>query len=84
MYTEKLFEVTKLRLHTGLEGFDSPEAYRVFKTTGGPALGVVGKNFTPTQPQFIHDAFIKCLEDKGIDTDDITFREIKGGRKNYV
>ena len=79
MTTNQLFEVTKLQLHTGLEGFDSPEAYGVFKTTGGPALGVVGKDFTPTQPQFINEAFNKCLEGKGIDIDGLKFRELKGG-----
>lgn len=81
MTTNQLFEVTKLQLHTGLEGFDSPEAYGVFKTTGGPALGVVGKDFTPTQPQFINEAFSKCLEGKGIDIDGLKFRELKGGKK---
>ena len=54
MNKKDLFEVTKLQLHTGLEGFNSPEAYGVFKTTGGTALGVVGKDFTPTQPQFVY------------------------------
>ena len=78
---QKFFEVTKLQLHTGMEGFDSPTAYGVYKTSGGEALGVVGKDFTPTQPKFIYDQFADAMTKKKLDPSDIKFTEIKGGRK---
>ena len=37
----QVLQAKLLRLHTGLEGFNSPESYGVYKHTGGDALGVV-------------------------------------------
>jgi len=81
MSKQKFFEVTKLQLHSGMENFASPSAFGVYKTSGGEALGVVGKDFTPTQPKFIFDQFADCMTIKKLDPADIKFTEIKGGKK---
>ncbi len=78
---EQLFEVKKLKLHTGLEGFESPDAYGTFKNTGGIALGVVGKDFEPQQPTFIFDNFVDALVDANADLSTLTYTELKGGRR---
>jgi len=44
---ESIFDTKVLRLNTGLEGFDAPEKYGVYKSTGGECLGVVGKTYAP-------------------------------------
>lgn len=82
--SNQMFEVTKIQLHTGLEGFNSPDSYGVYKTTGGSPLGVVGKDYTPTQPKFLYDNFQACLVSKEIDDSQMKFREIKGGRKIII
>lgn len=76
-----MFNVKKVKLHTGLRGFESPSAYGVYKTTGGPALGVVGKDFNPMQPQFIFDAFAHSLKMNNLPDDNIEFVEIKDGSR---
>lgn len=70
-----------LKLHTGLEGFNSPESYGVYKDTGGNALGVVGKIYEPTQPKFLFDNFTNSLIEVGVDLLDIEYTELKGGSK---
>lgn len=79
-----MFEVKKIQLHSGIEGFESPNAYGIYKSTGGNALGVVGKDYTPTQPQFLFDNFQACLVSKEIDDSKMQFREIKGGRSIMI
>ena len=79
-----MFEVKKLQLHTGIEGFDSPASFGVYKLTGGKPLGVVGKDFTPTQPNFLNDEFVKSLEAKNYDASKVKFQEINGGRKIMI
>lgn len=78
---EKLFEVKKIQLHTGLEGFESPYAYGTFKHTGGNALGIVGKDFEPTQPTFVFDNFVSALIDANADLSTLSYNELKGGSR---
>ena len=78
---EQLFEVKKLQLHTGLEGFDSPKAFATFKNTGGNALGVVGDNFEPTQPVFLFDNFVESLMNTSADLNTLEYKELKGGAR---
>jgi len=77
-----MFQVKKIQLHTGIEGFESPNSFGIYKTTGGNALGIVGKDYTPTQPAFLYDNFQACLVAREIDDSKMKFREIKGGRNN--
>ncbi len=79
---EKLFEVKKLQLHTGLEGFDAEQAYATFKSTGGASLGIVGKDFTPTQPNFLFDSFTDCLKDiPQANLDTLSVSNLKDGKR---
>lgn len=79
---ENLFEVVKIQLHTGMEGFDSPESFGIYKKTGGQALGVLGKDFTPTQPHFLFDQFVDAIQDVAtVELGSLTYAELKGGKK---
>lgn len=79
---EQLFEVVKLQLHTGVEGFTSPESFGIYKKTGGAALGVLGKDFTPTQPTFLFDQFVDAMQDVATsDLGSLKYTELKGGKK---
>lgn len=79
---EQLFDVKKIQLHTGLEGYKSPSAYGIYKNTGGNALGVVGSTFEPVNLNLLLDAILEnamCCETLQIDK--IKFRELYGGSK---
>lgn len=78
---QQLFEVKKIQLHTGMEGFDSPDAFGTFKNTGGTALGIVGKDFEPTQPLFMLDNFVESLLEANADLNTLTYTELKGGKR---
>lgn len=77
----QLFDVKKIQLHTGMEGFESPTAFATYKHTGGNALGVVGKDFEPTQPSFILDNFTDALVDCNADLSSLEYKELKGGSR---
>lgn len=77
----KLFDVVKIPLITNLEGFDNPDSYSTYRSTGGQPLGVVGKDFTPTQPKLLFDEFENCLYDTDAKMKDVKYMELKGGRK---
>lgn len=79
---ESLFEVKKIQLHPNIPGFKSPDAYGMFRNTGGDALGVVGKSFEPTQPKFLFDNFVDSLQDFNAgDLNKLKYSELKGGSK---
>lgn len=83
----KVFTAKKIQLHTGLEGFNSPEAFGVYKNTGGSALGVVGKQFEPTDLPLFLDAIHHSVLSSGIDLDltKLEYKEFYGGSKvNFV
>jgi hypothetical protein len=77
----KLFDVVKIPLITNLEGFENPDSYSTYRSTGGQPLGVVGKDFTPTQPKLLFDEFENCLYDTDAKMKDVKYMELKGGRK---
>lgn len=83
MNNTNLFEVTKLQLQTGLDGFTVPTAFGVFKKSGGQALGIVGKDYTPTQPQFLYDTFTACVRNHTT-ISKTEFKELKGGRRIII
>jgi hypothetical protein len=73
--------VVKIPLITNLEGFENPDSYSTYRSTGGQPLGVVGKDFTPTQPKLLFDEFENCLYDTDAKMKDVKYMELKGGRK---
>ena len=79
----KVFVAKKIQLHTGLEGFNSPEAFGVYKNTGGSALGVVGKVYEPTDLHLFLDAIHHSVLNSGIDLDitKLEYKEYYGGSK---
>jgi hypothetical protein len=51
----------------------------MYRTTGGASLGVVGKDFTATQPIALLDGLVGC----GLDLSKLTYNELKDGAKVY-
>jgi len=71
-----------LALHSGIEGFETDNAFSVWKTTGGKALGNVGRIFEPTQPEMLFDGMLECLKElPSADLNTLTFTELKGGKR---
>lgn len=73
----------KVQLHTGMDGFNSPDSFGIYKDTGGDALGVVGSVFNPCNLQLFLDSLVKSsLEcDCGLQLHEMKFNEYKGGSK---
>ncbi len=61
--------------------FKRPTNFANYKNTGGECLGVLGKDWKPTQPVMLLDAFEQCLIDSGMDLSQMKYQELKGGRK---
>lgn len=76
----RLFEVTKVQLHPNIEGFNSPDNYGVYKTTGGAPLGVVGSVYEPTQPKILFNSLIETISETEFGFDEMKFNELKGGK----
>lgn len=78
----KVFNVNKVQLKATESNLDLPNAYGIYKETGGRCLGVVGKDFVPTQPKIILDMLTESLYQNNIgDVTKLTFKELKGGSK---
>lgn len=77
-----LFDVVKLQLHPNIDGFNSPDAYGVYKGTGGDALGKAGKVFDPMQPKELLANIIHTsqLNNVDLDMEKLTFKEFNGGK----
>jgi hypothetical protein len=91
---EGLFDVARVPLYPPtLEAFNSefkgdatdlvrPDAFAIYRTTGGDPLGYVGKDFRPTQPRELFTQFVECLKEvDGIDLNKVRYRELKEGAK---
>lgn len=78
-----LFVVEKLQLQPALAGYDAPEAFGIYKGTGGKALGVMGKQFDPMQPKEFMDNIIHTSHTNGVDLNlgSLKFSEYQGGSK---
>ena len=73
----------KVQLHSGIEGFNSPDAYAIYRNTGGNALGVVGGVFEPMNLNLFLDTIIKSVEESSVNIDlsKLTYNEYKEGAK---
>lgn len=76
---EQLFNVEKVQLVPCKEGFNVPQAFGMYKQGGGDPLGVVGKDFTATQPVALLDGLVGC----GLDLSKMSYSELKGGSKIF-
>lgn len=79
----RFFEVVKVQLHPNIEGFKSPDNYGIYKSTGGDALSVMGKDFVPMQQREFMDSIIHTVFECGADLDleTLEFKQFKGGRQ---
>jgi len=79
----QVLKAKKIQLHTGLEGFNSPKAYGIYKNTGGSALGVVGDVFEPTNLELFLDAIHTSVLSSPIDLDinKLEYKEYFNGEK---
>ena len=77
----QIFDVKKVQLQSNVEGYEIPESYGVYNTTNGKCLGVVGSQYTPTQPSELMSNFIDCLDSNNVDLDKLSYSELKGGSK---
>lgn len=78
----QLFEVQNVPLYTNIDKFTPPNAFGIYKTTGGEPFGVLGKDFTPQQPTALFDSFVQCLIDNtDADLSKVQYHEMKGGAK---
>lgn len=78
---KQLFEVVKEPVVVLREGFENPDSYCTFRSTGGKPFATVGKDFTPTQPKLLFDEFENCLYDTDARMQDVKYLELKGGKK---
>ena len=80
---KEVLQAKKIQLHTGLEGFNSPKSFGIYKHTGGEALGVVGDVFEPTDLSLFLDAIEQSVLASGADVDlsKLTYNEYYGGSK---
>jgi len=65
----KVLKAKKIQLHSGLEGFESPDAFGVYRNSGGAPLGVVGSTFEPCDLSLFLDAIQHSVLSSGIDCD---------------
>lgn len=73
---------SKIALHTGLSGFNSPLVYGIYKKdVGGNPLGVHGKDFEPVNLQHYFDAVTTSLTESNFDLNTLEFKEYKGGKR---
>jgi hypothetical protein len=70
-----------LDLSKTLEPLVSPIAYINYKSTGGTPLGVVGKDFNPTQSADLLDTLEPCLIDAGADLSKLEYHTFKEDKK---
>ena len=79
----KVIKAKKVQLHSGLEGFESPESFGVYRNSGGAPLGVVGSTFEPCDLILFLDAIQHSVLSSGIDCDltKLQYTEYYGGAK---
>lgn len=77
---EQLFETKLIQLHSGLEGFNSPNNFGIYKSTGGEPLGVVGGTFAPQNLNLIFEVLTLSMVNADLDLSTLKFNEYKGGQ----
>jgi len=79
----KLPVIKKIQLHTGVEGFNSPNSYGIYKNTGGNCLGVSKGSYTPVDLSMFLDVIVTSITESGLDldVDKMEYHEYKGGKK---
>lgn len=80
---KKLLVAKKVQLHTGMEGFNSPDAFGIYRQEGGDALGVVGSVFEPMDLGVFLDTVTQSLINcgDGFDLSKLQYKEYNDGKK---
>jgi hypothetical protein len=78
---QRLIQPKKLQLHSGIDGFNSPDAYGIYRHTGGEALGVVGKQYEPADLDLFLTGIVESAIATGLDLSKLTYNEYCGGSK---
>ena len=78
---KRLIQAKKIQLHSGIDGFDSPETYGIYRHTGGKALGVVGKIFEPMNLDLFLTSIVESAIAAGLDLSKLTYNEYCEGSK---
>jgi hypothetical protein len=77
----QLFDVQKVQLMPTIEGYATPESFGIYNTTNKQCLGVVGSQYTPTQPSELMSNFIDCLGSNNVGFENLQYKELKQGSK---
>ncbi len=80
----KLLKPVKIQLHSGLEGYNSPETYAIYRNGGGDAIGrSVGKDFVPANLELFLETIVQSITECGanLDLSKLKYTEYKGGAK---
>lgn len=79
----QVIKAKKVQLHSGIEGFNSPNNYGIYRNTGGDCLGVVGDVFEPTNLELFLDAIETSVMQSGVEVDltKLTYNEYYDGSK---
>lgn len=79
-----MIQAKKIQLHSGIDGFNSPESYGIYRHTGGDCLGVTGKVFEPLDLNILLDSvtasITECCNDQ-LNLNELEYKEFKGGSK---
>lgn len=80
---EQILRPKMLKLHTGMEGFDSPDVFGVYRHDGGSPLGVVGNRYKPMDLELMLDSIVASVMECDIDLDlsKLEYKEYLGGKK---
>jgi hypothetical protein len=78
---ERLIQPKKIQLHSGIDGFDSPQTYGIYRHTGGLPLGVVGKIFEPMNLDLFLTSIVESAIAAGLDLSKLTYNEYCDGSK---
>jgi len=71
----------KIQLHSGIDGYDSPQAYGIYRNNGGQPLGVVGKDFEPMDLNIFLDVIIQSCVQADLDMSKLSYKEYANGSK---
>jgi hypothetical protein len=77
----RLIQPKKIQLHSGIDGFDSPQTYGIYRHTGGLPLGVVGKIFEPMNLDLFLTSIVESAIAAGLDLSKLTYNEYCEGSK---
>lgn len=79
----KLPIIEKISLNTGLDGYNNPSVFGIYKKGGGDCLGISKESYAPANLSLFLDTIVNSITETGLDldVDKMEYREYKGGKK---